>query len=105
MKAYPDTSFLYGFYLKNSNSTAAAACASGMKEPLQLTELLRCEFLQSLRFQVWRHHHRQSEGILQTDADAASKQLDADLVSGVAVLTDCDLRAVLQKASDLSRDH
>ena len=52
MTAFPDTSFLYGFYLQQTNSPAAAAYAAIMKEPLQITELLRYEFRQSLRFQV-----------------------------------------------------
>ena len=54
MTAYPDTSFLYGFYIAESNSPAAAAYAAMMREPLHVTELLRYEFRQSLRFQVWR---------------------------------------------------
>jgi hypothetical protein len=35
MTAYPDTSFLCGFYLKQSNSPAAAAHAATMREPLR----------------------------------------------------------------------
>ena len=65
MRAYPDTSFLYGFYLKQSNSPAAAAHAATMKEPLHVTELLRYEFRQSLRFQVWRRATHPREGIAQ----------------------------------------
>ena len=105
MTAYPDTSFLCAFYLKQSNSTAAAAHAATMKEPLHVTELLRYEFRQSLRFQVWRRTGNPREGVAQTDADAALNQLEADLTNGVAVLAPCHLREVLHRADDLSKRH
>lgn len=105
MTAYPDTSFLYAFYLKQSNSPDAAAYAATMKEPLHLTELLRYEFRQSLRFQVWRRATNPREGLLQADADAALNQLEADLASGVAVDAPCDLLEVLRCADDLSLRH
>jgi predicted nucleic acid-binding protein len=101
--AYPDTSFLYGFYLTESNSPAAAAHAATMKEPLHVTELLRYEFRQSLRFQVWRRSANQREGVAQADADAALTQLETDLASGVAVLAPCHLLEVLLLADDLSK--
>jgi len=101
--AYPDTSFLYGFYLKQSTSPAAAAHAATMKEPLHLTELLRYEFRQSLRFQVWRRAINLREGVLRADADAAMNQLEADLLSGVAVMVACDLQEVLRQADALSQ--
>jgi predicted nucleic acid-binding protein len=103
--AYPDTSFLYGVYLKQTNSRVAAAHADTMKEPLHITELLRYEFRQSLRFQVWRRAANPREGIAQMDAEAALNQLEADLLSGVAVLTPCDLLEVLRRADDLSKRH
>ncbi len=105
MIAYPDTSFLYGFYLKQSNSPAAAACAATMKEPLHLTELLRFEFRQSLRFQVWRHLANPREGVTRSHADAAMSQLESDFESGVAVLVPCDLIAVVRRAEALSQSH
>jgi predicted nucleic acid-binding protein len=103
--AYPDTSFLCGFYVKQSNSAAAAAHAATMKEPLYVTELLRFEFRQSLRFQVWRHAANAREGIVQADAQAALNQFDADLASGVAVLAPCPLVDVLYRADALSNRH
>jgi predicted nucleic acid-binding protein len=103
--AYPDTSFLYGFYLQQTNSRLAAAHAETMREPLQTTELLRYEFRQSLRFQVWRRAANPREGVAQMDADAALNQLEADLLSGVAVLAPCDLLEVLRRAEDLSKGH
>ncbi|MBE7501498.1 MAG: type II toxin-antitoxin system VapC family toxin [Verrucomicrobiales bacterium] len=105
MRAYPDTSFLYGFYLMESTSSAVAAYASTMREPLHLTELLRYEFCQSLRFQVWRRARNPAEGVLQSDAEAALNQLEADLASGIAVLVPCSLWEVLRRADDLSKRH
>jgi predicted nucleic acid-binding protein len=105
MTAYPDTSFLYGFYLKQTNSRLAAAHAGTMKEPLHTTELLRYEFRQSLRFQVWRRAANPRQGISQMDADAAFTQLEADLLGGVAVMAPCDLLEVLRRADDLSKRH
>ncbi len=105
MRAYPDTSFLCGFYLKQSNSAAAAAHAAGMKEPLHITELLRYEFRQSLRFQVWRRASNPREGVAQADAEIALTQLDADVANGVAVLCPGDLMEILRRADDLSKRH
>ncbi len=105
MTAYPDTSFLCGFYLKQSNSPAAAGHAATMKEPLHVTELLRYEFRQSLRFQVWRRAGNPREGVTQADADAAVNQFEADLASGIAVLVPCHLSEVLRRADDLSKRH
>jgi len=105
MTAYPDTSFLYGFYLKQSNSPAVATYAATMQEPLHLTELLQYEFRQSLRFQVWRRAADPREGIAPADADAALAQLEADLASGVAVLEPCNHSEVLRIADDLSKRH
>ncbi|MGO8678996.1 MAG: type II toxin-antitoxin system VapC family toxin [Limisphaerales bacterium] len=105
MKAYPDTSFLYSFYLKESNSPAAAAHAATMKEPLHVTELLAYEFRQSLRFQVWRRSARPREGVSAADARAALREFDADLASGVAVIMPCNLSDVLRRADELSRRH
>lgn len=105
MTAYPDTSFLCGFYLKQSNSPAAAAHAGTMKEPLPVTELLKYEFRQSLRFQVWRRAANPREGIALADAQAALSQFEADLANGVAVLVPCPLMDVLNRAEDISKRH
>ena len=105
MTAYPDTSFLCAFYLKQSNSPAAAAHAATMKEPLHVTELLRYEFRQALRFLAWRRAGNPREGVAQADADAALNQFEADLASGVAVLAPCHLLEVIRRADDLSKRH
>lgn len=105
MTAYPDTSFLYAFYVKQSNSPAAAAHAATMKEPLHVTALLAYEFRQSLRFQVWRHSANPREGIAPPDAQAALNQFESDLAAGVAVLVPCNFPDVLRRAEDLSHHH
>jgi len=97
--------FLYAFYLRQTNSHLAAAHAATMKEPLHTTELLKYEFRQSLRFQVWRRTANPREGIAQVDADAALNQFEADLVNGVALLAPCDFLEVLRRADDVSKRH
>lgn len=105
MIAYPDTSFLCAFYVKQSNSPAAAAHAATMKEPLHIAAFLAYEFRQSLRFQVWRHSANPREGLALVDAQAALSQFSADLASGVGVLEPCSLQDVLRRAEDLSNSH
>jgi predicted nucleic acid-binding protein len=103
--AYPDTSFLFAFYVKQSNSRAAAAHAATMKEPLHVTSLLAYEFRQALRFQAWRHSANQREGISWPDAQVALNRFESDLASGVAVLAPCPLQAVIRSAEELSSRH
>jgi len=103
--AYPDTSFLCAFYLKQSNSPAATAHAATMKEPLHVTALLAYEFRQSLRFQVWRHAANPREGVALPDAQAALSQFEADLAKGIAVLAPCSFQDVFRRADDLSARH
>ena len=105
MTAYPDTSFLCAFYVRQSNSPVAAAHATTMKEPLYVTELLKYEFRQSLRFQVWRYRANPREGIAPGDAQAALNQFEADLTSGIAIPVPCSWLAVFQRAEELSGRH
>jgi len=103
--AYPDTSFLCAFYLKQSNSTAAAAYAATMKEPLTVTALLAYEFNQSLRFQVWRRAANAHEGVAAADARAAARQFEADLAGGIAVLAPCNFQDLFRRVNELSLRH
>lgn len=105
MRAFPDTSFLCGFYVKQSNSPAAASYAATMKEPLHVTPLLAYEFRQSLRFQVWRRAANPYSGLASVDARAALGQFDADIANGTTVVVPCSFVAVLGGAEDLSRRH
>lgn len=103
MTAYPDTSFLYGIYLVESHSQAAAAHAATMTESLHISGLLRYEFRQSLRFQVWRRTRNPNEGITAADAQKALDQLEADLISGVVLLVPCNLLEVIRLADEISQ--
>jgi predicted nucleic acid-binding protein len=103
--AYPDTSFLCAFYLKQSNSPAAAAHAATMKEPLHVTAMLVYEFRQSLRFQVWRRAANPREGVALPDAQAALNQFETDLANGVAVLAPCNFHDLFHRAEALSARH
>jgi predicted nucleic acid-binding protein len=105
MTAYPDTSFLCAFYVKQSNSPSAAAHAATMHEPLQVAAFLAYEFRQSLRFQTWRRSANPREGIASADAQAAIVQFETDLANGVAVLAPCHFQEVFRLAEDLSKRH
>ena len=104
MTAYPDTSFLFAFYVKQSNSPAAAHAAT-MKEPLHVTALLAYEFRQALRFQVWRRSANPREGIALADAQVALNRFETDLAGGLAVLTSCNFQDVFRRAEELSKRH
>jgi predicted nucleic acid-binding protein len=105
MTVYPDTSFLCGFYVKQSNSPSAAAHAATMREPLHVTAFLAYEFRQSLRFQTWRHSTNPREGIAPADAQAALLQFEMDLANGVAVLAPCNFQEVFRLGERLSKQH
>jgi predicted nucleic acid-binding protein len=103
--AYPDTSFLWALYVKQSTSPSAAAYAMKMREPLHVTAFLDYEFRQSLRFQVWRHLANQREGIDPSDAQSALQRFQLDLESGIAVLVSCNFHEVFRIAEGLSNKH
>jgi len=105
MTACPDTSFLCAFYVKQSNSLAAASYAATMKEPLHVTPLLAYEFRQSLRFQVWRRAGNPSCGLAFADMRTALAQFEADVADGTTVIVPCSFMAVLNCAEDLSTRH
>ena len=50
MIAFPDTSFLCALYVRQDNSSRAAAYFQKMPEPLSVSGLLLYEFRQSIRF-------------------------------------------------------
>jgi predicted nucleic acid-binding protein len=103
--AYPDTSFLFGFYVKQSNSPAAAAHAATMKEPLPVTVLLAYEFRQALLFQAWRRSANPREGMALPDAQAALHRFETDLAEGLIALTPCNFQDVFHRAGELSARH
>jgi predicted nucleic acid-binding protein len=103
--AYPDTSFLCAFYVKQSNSASAAAHAATMREPLHMTPFLAYEFRQSLRFQVWRRSANPREGIAAVDVQAALLQFEADLKDGIAILAPCNFQEIFRRAEELSQKH
>jgi predicted nucleic acid-binding protein len=100
--AYPDTSFLFAFYVLQTNSPAAAAHAARMKESLHVTALLAYEFRQALRFQVWRRFANPRQGIASADAHVALNRFETDLASGLTVLALCSFQDVFRRAEELS---
>jgi predicted nucleic acid-binding protein len=105
MTALPDTSFLFALYVPQSNSAVAAAFSTTMKEPLQLTPLLACEFRQSLRFQAWRNSINPREGVPPQVVQTALNRLEADIKNGAAVFPACNISEVLRKAEEISTRH
>jgi predicted nucleic acid-binding protein len=103
--AYPDTSYLFAFYVRQSNSPAAASYAATMREPLHITEVLAYEFRQALRFQVWRRATNPREGMTFMDAQTALRRFETDLTGGLAVLQPCSVSDVLRRAEELSNRH
>jgi predicted nucleic acid-binding protein len=101
----PDTSFLFAFHVKQSNSPAAAARAAMMREPLHVAALLAYEFRQALRFQVWRHSANPREGIALADAQVALNRFETGLGDGLAVLAPCNYQDVFHRAEELSKRH
>ena len=102
MRAYPDTSFLFAFYVKQSNSATAAAYARTMREPLHITTLLAYEFRQALRFQTWRRASNPNLGLAAAHMHIALQRFQGDLLSGVAMLVPCDFQDVFDRADQLS---
>lgn len=105
MIAYPDTSFLWAFYVRQSNSPEAATHASTMTEPLYLSKLLAYEFRQSLRFHIWRNAFNPREGITPVAAQTALNQLQMDLKGGVAEIAHCSFHDVFERAGILSEQY
>lgn len=105
MIAFPDTSFLCAMYVRQDNSTVAAAHFKAMTEALHVSSLLLYEFRQSVRFQVWLHARDRTRGYPQATADDALAKLQANLDVGAVVLVAAEWADVHSRAEELSRRH
>src|SRR5438045_4113456 len=74
-----------------------------MTEPLQITELLEFEFLQSLRLQAWLHRQDRARGFNQAEAEAMTADWEHDIAAGIVQIVSCDFSVVLRQGSSLSR--
>jgi predicted nucleic acid-binding protein len=105
MTAFPDTSFLCALYVRQDNSPAAAAHFKSMTEALHVSSLVRYEFRQSVRFQVWLHSRDKTRGYPQAVAGAALEMLEANMDSGAVVPVTAEWPDVHRLAETLSRRH
>ena len=101
MIAYADTSFLCSVYRLQDHSPLAFEYREAMAEPLHFTRLLEFEFLQSIELQVWLHAADRTKGP-RHQADQMIADWQADVASGLNVVTPCDMDAVLRLAATYS---
>lgn len=99
MNAYPDTSFLFSFYVPQAHTARAAAHFAAMKEPLHLTSLNRFELANSIHLTLFR------KTVLPKHAQAALAAVEDDLATGAAVLVPCDWAAVHGRALQIAARH
>lgn len=105
MIAFPDTSFLCALYVRQDNSTAAAAHFKAMTEALHVSSLMLYEFRQSVRFQVWLHSRDKSKGYSQAVADTALGKLQANMEAGAVVPVTAEWPDVHRLAETISKRH
>ena len=105
MIAFPDTSFLCALYVRQDNSTAAAAFFKAMPEALHVSGLMLYEFRQSVRFQVWLHARDKSKGYPLAIAEVALAKLQANMEAGAVVPVSADWPDVHRLAETLSKRH
>lgn len=99
MNAYPDTSYLFSFYVPQAHSAKAAAHFAAMKEPLHLTSLNRFELVNSICLALFR------KTISAKNAQAALAAVEDDFATGAAVLVPCDWAAVHGRALKIVKQH
>ena len=102
MTAYPDTSFLCSSYREQDHTPLADEYREAMAEPLHFTRLLEFEFLQSIELQVWLHAADRTKGYPRHQADQMIADWQADVASGLNLVTPCDMDAVLRLAATYS---
>jgi predicted nucleic acid-binding protein len=94
-----DTSFLFSLYGRDQHTSRAVAEANRLSAPLALSPLNEYEFLNAVRFAVFR-------GVLPaSDGSAMQTDFEADKASGRLILVICNLAAVVAEAKRLSATH
>jgi predicted nucleic acid-binding protein len=103
MTGFPDTSFLCALYVRQDNSSEAAAYFGQMKSPMSVSGLVLYEFRQSVRFQVWLYGNNPAKGYSKQSADVALTRLQSDLDSGALKIATPDWAAVHHAAEIISQ--
>ena len=103
MSYFADTSLLCALYREQDNSPQADLfMASRADAEIAVSSLVLWEFRQSVRFQVFRHHHDRSKGFSKQEADRMLVVLAANLKSKVLTLRTVDWPDVHSLAEKLS---
>lgn len=105
MRALPDTSFVWALYGHRTQSALARVTLARLDEPLPISGLLRFEFEQAIRFEVYRHRHDRSAGLSEGFATAMLVYFENDLSNGLLQLVPFEWAAVCQRAQLLSERH
>ncbi|MBI5774044.1 MAG: type II toxin-antitoxin system VapC family toxin [Verrucomicrobia bacterium] len=99
MRQYADSSFLVSLYGSDSNSARADLCRQANPEPLPFTPLHRVEFRNALWLAVFQRR------CAKTDAHEIWRNVEADLASGVLVLSAASFGNLWQNAETLIEPH
>lgn len=105
MIAYPDTSFLTSLYFHQAHTEKAALHFRTLSEPLLVTSLVRFEFRQGARLQVYFYSRNRSTGFTAAQAESALSNFDIDLSAGIIRMDACDWPAIFERADYLSLRH
>lgn len=102
MSTFADTSFLCSLYVPLGHSARAAAAMGKLRTPLSFSALLRYEFRQSIRLQIFRHQNDKTQGYPSVAGMKAMAALESDIVAGILRLEKVDFADVLDRAERLS---
>lgn len=94
---FADSSFLISLVDNDANTAAAAAYATGLGQPIAITELNRLEFESAINLLRFRG------GISEQAAANAFRRFEADVAGGRIRYGGCNWRAVFSRALRLIR--
>jgi predicted nucleic acid-binding protein len=99
MIAYPDSSFIVSLYIIQTHSPSVHAYMATMREPLQVTSLLRYEFCNAIRRLVFQKLVSEQIGA------SALAAFDLDVDNGVLVVSPVPWEKVIAEAERLSSSY
>lgn len=102
MIAFADTSFVCALHVPLEHSTKAISWCRRNRADVVISGLVVCEFRQSVRLQVFRHHSDRNIGFDVGLADIALAQFDANLQAGAFRVAVPEMADVLDRAEQLS---
>jgi len=105
VSSFAETYFLFAFYFPRAVSEQVVAKVQSLREPPQISALVRYEFQQAVWFEVWRRTNGHPRGLNQAEAQSGLAAFDLDLENGIWYLARPDLDSVLLRAERLVLDH